>query len=163
MKLVGYIDDDVNLHKGYHGTITSSGTIQGKMPVLVKKGETIYRMTGIGEWTFAEVSDLTSIEIPPSVTNISSKAFRFSGLSTDDMEGLVVIDDVLYTYKGTMPENTSIEIPKNIRIIADSAFSGCSGLTSIEIPSSVTSIGSYAFDGTTWYNNQPDGLIMVLE
>jgi len=32
-------------------------------------------------------------------------------------------------------------------------------LTSVTIPDSVTSIGGNAFYGTTWYNNQPDGMI----
>ena len=36
-------------------------------------------------------------------------------------------------------------IPRDIKIIGDSAFHNCSGLTSISLPSSLTSIGDYAF------------------
>ena len=43
--------------------------------------------------------------------------------------------------------------------IGSYAFKYCTGLTSVTIPDSVTSIGSDAFSNTTWYNNQPDGLI----
>ena len=54
---------------------------------------------------------------------------------------------------------TSITIPNSVTKIGDYAFKNCSDLTSITIPNSVTSIGYDAFSGTTWYNNQPDGLI----
>ena len=54
---------------------------------------------------------------------------------------------------------TSVTIPNSVTEIGRDAFGGCSGLTSVTIPSSVTSIGRDAFSGTTWYDNQPDGLV----
>ena len=42
---------------------------------------------------------------------------------------------------------TSMTIPASVTSIREGAFSGCSGLTSVTIPSSVTSIGSDAFYG----------------
>ena len=73
--------------------------------------------------------------IPNSVTSIGSSAFSYcSGL-------------------------TSIEIPNSVTSIGDDAFYECTGLTSITIPNSVTSIGYNAFDETSWYDNQPDGLV----
>ena len=44
-----------------------------------------------------------------------------------------------------MPSNTKINIKDGTTLIADGAFSGCSGLTSVTIPNSVTSIGYQAF------------------
>ena len=41
---------------------------------------------------------------------------------------------------------TSVSIPYSITSIGEEAFSGCTGLTSLYIPSSVTSIGRNAFD-----------------
>ena len=40
-------------------------------------------------------------------------------------------------------------------------FLGCENLTSIRIPESVINIGAEAFTGTTWYGNQPDGLVYI--
>ena len=54
---------------------------------------------------------------------------------------------------------TTINIPNSVTSIGDGAFSGCSSLTTINIPNSVTAIGYDAFSGTSWYDNQPDGLV----
>lgn len=67
--------------------------------------------------------NLTSIEIPSSVTNIAGGAFK----NCRDLK--------------------SITIPSSVTSIGDYVFSGCSGLTRIEIPSSVTSIGERVFSG----------------
>ena len=64
---------------------------------------------------------LTHIEIPSSVTNIDSYAFR-------DCTSL-----------------TGVEISNSVTSIGEDAFYGCSSLTNITIPDSVVSIGSSAF------------------
>ena len=40
-------------------------------------------------------------------------------------------------------------------------FDDCTNLTTIKISDNVKSIGHYAFSNTTWYNNQPDGLVYI--
>ena len=55
------------------------------------------------------------------------------------------LGDVLYDYKGTMPENTSITIKDGTSAILGGAFEYCDGLTSVVIPNSVTRIGDCAF------------------
>ena len=58
---------------------------------------------------------------------------------------MVYIGKVAYEYKGTMPENSSIELNDGTVVIGVAAFSGCSGLTTITIPNSVITIGASAF------------------
>lgn len=75
-----------------------------------------YRVTEIDYWAFYDCSDLWSVTIPNSVTNIWNGAFCGSGL-------------------------TSVIIPISVTSIGNNAFVNCEKLTSITIPNSVTSIG----------------------
>ena len=104
-------------------------------------------VTSIGYGAFANCSGLTSIEIPNSVTSIENAAFYNTAWYNNQPYGVVYAGRVLYKYKGTMPENTSIVVREGTAGIGIFAFESCTGLTSIEIPNSVTSIGNSAFDG----------------
>ncbi len=53
----------------------------------------------------------------------------------------------------------NVYIPDSVTSIGDYVFCGCGKLTSVNIPDSVTRIGGDAFSGTSWYFNQPDGLV----
>ena len=87
-------------------------------------------------------------------------------------DGEVYINNTLYSYKGTAPENTkivvkdgttriagltfwnqsnivSIELPQSLTVIEHSAFEGCTQLDSILIPYNVTYIGANAFADCT--------------
>ena len=93
-----------------------------------------YTVTGIGTCTDKELIIPSEYDAKP-VTSIGSSAFsRCTGL-------------------------TSVTIPDSVTSIGNYAFSNCTGLTSITIPNSVTSIGYDAFSNTSWYNNQPNGLV----
>ncbi|MFV0599312.1 MAG: leucine-rich repeat domain-containing protein [Bacteroidales bacterium] len=102
-------------------------------------------VTSIGQSTFYNCSSLSSITIPSSVTSIGSRAFENTPWYNSKPDGLVYINNVLYSYKGVMPENTTLNIQEGTKSIVGLAFSGCSGLTSITIPNSVTSIGANTF------------------
>ena len=65
--------------------------------------------------------EITTLEIPTSVTSIGNHAF--------------------YGCNGL----TSVEFPSNLSSIGDWAFSNCSGLTSVDLPSSITKMGECVF------------------
>ncbi len=155
----------------YHGSTVTSVTIPESV-------------TSIGDYAFEDCTELTKVTIPNSVTSIGNSAFSNTPWYINHPDGMIYINKVLYKYKGTMPENTSIEIkegtvsisgsafynctgltsvtiPESITSIGHWAFRGCTGLTKVTIPNSVTSIGNSAFSNTPWYDNQPDGLIYL--
>ena len=91
------------------------------IPRKIKKNDTIYVVTSIGEFAFYCCDDLTSITIPNSVTTIGEFAFEYCS-------GLI-----------------SITIPNSVKSIGLGAFSNCSSLKSVTIPSSLIKIGEDAF------------------
>lgn len=68
----------------------------------------------------------------------------------DAYSGNIVIPATI-NFKGAEFKVTSI----------GSAFYYCTGVTSITVPSTITSIASNAFLGTSWYDNQADGLVYI--
>ena len=104
-------------------------------------------VTSIGSWAFWGCTGLTSMTIPDSVTNIGRCAFDGTAWYAAQPFGDVYAGKVYYKYKGTMLENTTIEIKEGSKGIAGDAFYGCGGLIDVSIPQSVTNIGEYAFSG----------------
>ena len=116
-------------------------------------------ITGIGAVAFLNTKNLTTIQIPASVTTIGDGAFWGSGISTftvaeggssfkadnDDKALLTYDGKTLFTFA---PKATgSYTIPSGVITIGPYSFQG-TALTSLEIPSSVTSIGDGAFESS---------------
>ena len=106
-------------------------------------------VTSIEGWAFYSCTGLTSITIGNSVTSMGGNVFDNTPWYNNKPNGVVYINNVLYCYKGKMPDNTSIVVENGTIGIASAAFLDCTGLTSITIPNSVTSIGERAFYGCT--------------
>ena len=100
---------------GYHGDVVIPGT--------VIYDDTVYTVTEIDDFAFCQCENLTSVEIPSSVTSIGYGAF--------------------YRCKGL----TSVEIPNSVTSIGECAFRGCSNLMSVGIGNGVEKIRDLAFRG----------------
>ena len=109
-----YYGDDKWSFVGY--TVNQNITLKAKWTDkrFTFIGTTITGLTDYGK-------NLSTIEIPSSVTSIGSHAFEYCR------------------------SLTSIVIPSNVTSIGYGAFNGCSSLTNITITSSVTSISNSAF------------------
>ena len=129
--------------------IPSSVTYDGKTYVVT-------RIPGYGDghdprgsytrgFGFDNLSEITSVTIPNTVTFIANGAFY----GCEKLTAVVISNSVTsigdYVF-GDCPNLTSITIPEGVTSIGDYAFYRCSSLTSITIPSSVTSIGESAFN-----------------
>ncbi len=79
------------------------------------------QLKAIGQKAFYQCKELSSIDIPNTVTTIDEQAF-------DSCDGL-----------------NSINIGEAVSSIAKGAFEGCSSLSEVVIPNSVSTIGDYAF------------------
>ena len=122
----------------------------------------------IGYWSFCGCKNLTKITIPDNAeTSILNEAFKnCEKLSQIEIpndtyivggalentawyntqpDGDIYLGECYYAYKGTMPANTSISIKEGTKLICDSAFFLCRGLTDITLPESLKIIGGGAF------------------
>ena len=133
----------------------------------------------IGNNAFRGYSNLTSIELPNSVSNIGQSAFeRCYALQRINLPDSITNIEFRAFYSCSSLEN--IELPENLTEIKGGAFAFCSSLEELIIPDSVTTIGNSAFDGcnnlsnltisenisnifscgieyTPYYKNLPDG------
>lgn len=97
----------------------------------------------IGDRGFVGCGELKSIELPQTITRIGAYAFALSGLQRVEIPSNVsVIEESAFS---SCHDLVSVIIPEGVKVIKGSAFNSCEMLESIEIPSSVTEIGDMAF------------------
>lgn len=101
----------------------------------------------LGEYCFANASNITSVFIPKKVNEIESDCFsNCTGLNNINIPNTITqLDDDTFTGCTGL---TSINIPSSVTKIIG-AFKGCTGLTSIVIPPSVTELTWSAFENCT--------------
>ena len=153
------------------------------IPNSVTYNGVTFSVTSIASSAFRDCSSLTNVIIPNSVTTIEGAAFwgctKLTSItipnSVTSMENAVLgncssltsvsipnsVTSIGDQFLDGCVSLTSVSIPNSVTSIGDYAFCGCQNLTDITIPNSVTSIGSDAFSGTSWYENQPNGVVYV--
>ena len=186
---------EISKYVGSDSDVTIPNVIDGKKVTSIGKNAFVNcnslisilipnTVTTIGASAFYNCINLEEILISDSVTNIGVYAFTNTAWYNNQPNGMIIVGKVLYEYKGNMPENTELIIPKGIvsitaqaffnrsnlvsivipdgvTSIGSNAFDFCSNLKNISIPESIISIGSLTFDNTAWYDEQPDGMIFV--
>jgi hypothetical protein len=71
---------------------------------------------------FANCSIITGFVVPDSVCDIGDGAFYGTAWLANQADGMVYAGKVIYTYKGTMPQDSVLEIAEDTTGIAASAF-----------------------------------------
>lgn len=103
-------------------------------------------MTRIGEYAFSNCKSLSNITFPDNTPiSVGESAFSNTTWWSNQPDGVVYLGKNVYTYKGTMPENSSIKIKEGTLSICDVAFVGCKGLTNLDLPNSLQTIGYGSF------------------
>ncbi len=127
----------VTQYNGEGGAVVIPDTLGG-LPV-----------TGIAGWTFFNCADMTSVEIPDTVTAIGNNAFNnCSGLTAVTLpKALKTLDSGAF---GGCSGLTEVTIPEGTESIASQTFASCTSLERVGIPESVTTIGASVFRGTPW-------------
>ena len=156
-----FFDEQSKIINDYTGSVT-----EVKIPSKINGVDV--RVVGYG--SFMNCTELTSVEIPDGVISISINAFRnctslesikipesvsFIGSSAflgtkylenfDDIDGFVIINDILYQYK-EQSNVTDVTIPDNINLICGNAFSDCPNIKNVTISDGVTNIYDRAFE-----------------
>ena len=107
----------------------------------------------IGKYAFNEAAkDASAFEISDNLEHVGIGALDNTPWLEAQPYGDVYAGKVYYTYKGTMPENTSVVFKDGTKGIAGGALVYPENLSSITIPASVTNIGSDAFDGDYYWS-----------
>ena len=119
-------------------------------------------MTVIQGGAFYGCTNLRSIKLPESLTEIGNQAFRgcTSLVEVKMPENMVQIGREAFLGCTSL---SSIKLPAGLTRIEWYTFSGCSGLADISLPESLTVIEGYAFEGCSALSSikLPEGITSI--
>lgn len=133
-------------------------------------------VTMITAYAFSACEKLEEITVPSCLSYIDVGAFDNTAWYESQPDGPVYIGNVLYDYKGDIPENTSVEVREGTISISPYAFAGemntetyevqeTTGLVSVQLPEIIELIGYKAFESCTGLENitVPENQHIVIE
>ncbi|MCD8296154.1 MAG: leucine-rich repeat domain-containing protein, partial [Prevotella sp.] len=142
----------------YAGTVTSIDEQMCDSCIALEEFSVLASTDGITTIpvkAFFYCKELSSFDIPASVTTIATQAFQQSGIESADISQVTVLPNYVFYH---CPNLQSVILSDNLTSIGTSVFEECTSLSSITttektdpsvIPSSVTSIGYSAFKNCT--------------
>lgn len=125
-------------------------------------------LISIGDYAFTNCSFLERIEIPETVRDIGSYAFRNTGIYLDAATGAVYADNWLVDFNENLKEELtvypgtvgiaryalynnrtlkSVNIPNTVKTIGRGAFYNCTSLLTVKLPDALEEIADYTFYG----------------
>lgn len=107
-------------------------------------------ISSIGDYSFADCTNIISVDIPESIIRIGNYAFSGCSSITKILTSptLITIGDFAFRNCTSLKEIVLID---GLRTIGSSSFSGCNSLENVQLPNSVTSIGKSAFENKSMY------------
>lgn len=157
----GYVQGGITYVVSKSGSVSMivPKTISGKVVIAsaIELKESQYYVTSISNDIFSNCVNMTSVEIPSSVTSIGATAFdgcsKLESIKVDERNSKYASQDgILYNKAKTtfvyVPKaiKGALSIPDGITSISESLFQGCGNITSLELADSVKSIGNHAFN-----------------
>ena len=160
-------------YTGPGGAVTVPDTIN-YLPVTCIADEAFYgrsditsldipdTVTSLGNYTFYNCASLSSVTLPIDLLSVGN--YSFEGCSSlTNVELPSSVTSLGTAAFGDCSRLASVTLPGNLTNIGYTEFINCSSLTNIVIPGGVTSIGEYAFSGCTRLRgvNLPNGVTNI--
>lgn len=140
------------------GSVSSYAFAENKNITSIKASE---NLSEIGEGAFYRCSSLSEVSVTNNISYVGAFAFYSTKFVTEHKSDFVTVGDgILAEYKG---DESSVEIPENVKQIAGGAFYFNSHITDVTLPEGVISIGQRAFMNCTKLGsvNLPESLLMI--
>lgn len=113
------------------------------------EGYPVTQISALTSSNYASKTDIVTISFPDTLYFIASGVFDESTWYKSQPDGIVYAGNVVYKYKGEMPDAAEIELPDGVTGIAGHAFEECVGLAKITLPDSLIVIANSAFEYCT--------------
>lgn len=147
----GFISYDSNSYYGGRYLIEHKDEIK---TVIIKDG-----ISYIGYDSFSDCPNLSEVQIPDSVGCFRKGSFENTPY-IEKQGDYFIAGSILVDYRG---ESAEVAVPEQVKVIGDSAFSGCEKVEKIILPDSITDIGGSAFYGCTGLTeiSVPEGISTI--